>query len=119
MYPKTFTKYGNVKTKLDNIVFASKREANRYAELVLLQKGRMITDLILQPEFILLEAFTDSMGDKHRPIIYMADFMYQDRNKKLIVEDVKGVRTRHYNDKKKLFLFKFPQYIFLETWKKH
>ena len=38
-------KYGNKKTVVDGITFASKKEARRYGELILLQKGGLISRL--------------------------------------------------------------------------
>lgn len=75
---------------LDNIVFDSKREMQRYAELKMLQKAHVISELFLQPKFpIVIEA------------TYVADFQYLDGAGKLVVEDVKGFKTREYLRKKK------------------
>jgi hypothetical protein len=47
-------KYRNIKTIVDGITFASKKEAKRYSELKLLERAGMITDLELQPAFNLI-----------------------------------------------------------------
>ena len=44
-------KYGAVPVEVDGIRFASKREANRYGELLMLARAREIWDLTLQPNF--------------------------------------------------------------------
>jgi hypothetical protein len=44
-------KYGATKTTIDGITFDSKKEAQRYCELRLLQKAGEITHLELQPAF--------------------------------------------------------------------
>ena len=90
-------KYGAVATELDGVKFASKKESKRYAELKLLEKAGQIVDLTLQPEFEL------SVGNANGPVgIYRADFEYLDkRTNKLVVEDVKGLKTPLYKWKKK------------------
>ena len=105
-----YNKYSNKKTVVDNIRFDSKKEAARYCELKLLKKGKIIKDLILQPRFELQEKFNGE-----RAIVYVADFMYYDNEKQTtIVEDVKGIKTEIYKIKRKMFLFKYPQYQFVE-----
>lgn len=101
------TKYGNRKTTVEGVKFDSKAEARRYGELKLLEKGGVITALLLQPSFQLAPAFFHK-GRKERAIKYIADFQYivagTDRT---IVEDVKGKRTEVYKLKRKLFLAKY------------
>lgn len=100
-------KYHNKKTTVNGINFDSKREADRYIELMLLQRAGKITNLKLQPVFTLQEGFITPKGEKVRPITYKADFSYRkSENGPLIVEDVKGVRTKEYLIKKKLMLDK-------------
>lgn len=107
------SKYHNIKTSVDGIVFDSKAEAYRYMELKLLLKAGEITDLILQPKFVLQDRFKD--GKKTiGAITYIADFMYQEGDN-TVVEDVKGVETAVFKLKEKLFLFRYPQYVFRKT----
>jgi hypothetical protein len=111
------TKYKATKTKIDGIVFASKKEAKRYGELKLLATARRISELELQKSFELQPKFRDKRTKKIvRPIVYICDFFYWDRDvEAYIVEDVKGVKTDVYKLKKKLFLKKFGDaYIFRE-----
>lgn len=104
-----YNKYHAKKTAIDNIVFDSKREATRYQELKLLEKAGLITDLKLQPKFILQVGFTYE-DEKVRPITYIGDFQYTDvESGKEIVEDVKGVKTKEFLIKRKLFLAKYGQ----------
>jgi hypothetical protein len=101
-------KYRNRKTTIDGITFDSKGEANRYCELKLLQRAGEISNLTLQPKYILQESF--KKGKKtHRAITYIADFQYQE-NGKTIVEDFKGVETEVFRIKKKLFEKRYSQY---------
>lgn len=110
------SKYLNQRTIVDGYRFASIKEGHRYKELKILEKAKEIKDLQIQPEFILQIAFTDNQGKKHQPIKYVGDFQYYDNKlKQIVVEDVKGFVTQTYKVKKKMFLYSFPQYYFLET----
>lgn len=100
------SKYNNKKTIVDNIKFDSKSEANRYIELKMLEKARKISDLELQPKFILQEKYINNKGEKIRAITYKADFCYLEGNK-IVVEDVKGVETKEFKIKRKLFENKY------------
>jgi hypothetical protein len=78
---------------------ASKREHKRAQELHLLQRAGHIRDLREQEVFELVPAVT-LWGRKRPAVRYVADFVYlepstQDRNAewRLVVEDVKGVKT--------------------------
>ena len=108
-------KYRNKITELDGHRFHSQKEANRYAELKMMEKGGLITDLELQPCFLLQEAFTKK-GKRYRKIEYSADFRYKEDGQE-IVEDVKSWITKKnptYAIKKKLLLYKY-NIIFKET----
>jgi hypothetical protein len=88
------SKYRAIRTEVDGKVFASKKEAKRYAELKLLLKAGAIRELFLQPKFPVtvndIQVFT-----------YVADFQYMEADGALVVEDVKGVKTPMYRLKKK------------------
>ena len=99
------SKYHSKKVTVDGIEFDSKKEANRYCELKLLEKQGYIKDLQWQYTFILQPGFKKN-GKTYRPITYIADFVYLDlRTNKNIVEDVKSpaTKTQVYMVKKKLF----------------
>jgi hypothetical protein len=90
---------------VDGIVFASKAEARRYAELRLLEKAKEIYDLELQPKFpiyVTRPGHTTSRSDK--PVTtYIADFRYRRGPRGILtIEDVKGMKTPVYRLKKKL-----------------
>ena len=87
----------------------------RYSELKILEKKGLIKDLILQPRFLLQESFVYE-GKKYRKIEYVADFQYYDNMiNKIVVEDFKGFKTKEYNIKKKMFLYKYKNYKFIES----
>lgn len=103
-------KYHNIQTEVDGIRFDSKKEARRYAELKYLQEREEITDLRLQAEFTLQEAFTDISGKRVRAIRYRADFTYRQPDGTLVVEDVKSEATKQnktYIMKKKMLKDRF------------
>jgi len=89
------TKYKAKKTEVNGIVFASKKEANRFSELMLLALAGEIRGLELQPKF--------TMRVNGKKICdYIADFKYRTKDE-WIVEDVKGYKTPVYKLKSKLF----------------
>ena len=101
-------KYHNKKTTIDGMLFASKKEANYYIKLKLMQQAGIIWDLELQKKYVLQKAFT--FNDKTiREISYYADFVYKDKEG-LHVVDIKGgkaTKTDVYKLKKKLFIKKY------------
>lgn len=111
------SKYHNRKVRTsDGIVHDSKKEAIRWVELKLMERAGEITELERQKEFLLVppqyEEITTGKGAKklkkklvERSVVYRADFVYHDKNGDIVVEDVKGVRTRDYILKRKLMLY--------------
>lgn len=90
------SKYGNKKIEIDGHVFDSKREADRYAELKILERAREISDLKIQKSY---DLFVNGLKISR----YVADFFYIDnRTGTKVVEDAKGYLTREYVMKKKL-----------------
>lgn len=106
-------KYRNKKTVVDGIEFDSKAESNRYIELKLLEKAGQIKDLSLQPKFVLQPSFKKN-GKTHRAIHYIADFIYIENGKNtptgegIVVEDVKGMETKEFKIKRKMFEYHYP-----------
>lgn len=90
---------------IDGIKFDSKKEAKRYIVLKALEGKGEIEKLMLQPRFLLQEGFRKN-GKAYRKIEYVADFMYE-QDGKLIIEDVKGIKTDVYKLKQKLFEKKY------------
>ena len=110
------SKYKAKKVIVDGITFDSKKEARRYQELKLLERAGVIKDLSLQPNFLLQDKFKYK-GKTERKIEYIADFQYYIiKDKKWVIEDVKGFKTDVYKLKKKLFLKKYGEdYDFVES----
>lgn len=94
---------------LDGILFASKGEMERYAELKLLERAGEIEDLELQPSFDI---------DLRGKFIckYVADFRYKEKGQ-IVVEDFKGMETPEFKLKWKLIKARLPHYIWRKTHK--
>jgi hypothetical protein len=98
------SKYGNIKTQIGDITFDSRKEANRYEELRLLERAGQISSLQRQVHFEIIPEYREpdtigSRGGLHKGKLiqskyeYVADFVYIEDGKK-IVEDVKSPATR-------------------------
>lgn len=90
------SKYNAVITEVAGIRFASRKEANRWSELQLMERAGEIKDLQRQVKFSL------DVNGVHIANYY-CDFQYFDyRFSKVITEDTKGVRTPVFRIKVKL-----------------
>lgn len=98
------SKMHNEKTVCDGITFDSAKEAQRYAELKMLERVGLITELTRQESFVLIPAQYRNGKLVERAVIYKADFTYVDEKGDKIVEDVKGFKTKEYIIKRKLLL---------------
>lgn len=91
-----YNKYKAQKHSIDGYLFDSKKEAQRYSELKLLEKAGQITALKVHPVYKL------SIGQKHI-CNYESDFEYYDSAcGDGVIEDCKGYKTPVYRLKKKL-----------------
>lgn len=98
------SKYGSKKITVDGIEFDSQKEAHRYCELRLMERGGLIQDLKQQVEFELIPSQRYDGKVVERPCKYVADFVYKE-NGQIIVEDTKGFKTKDYIIKRKLMLY--------------
>lgn len=92
-------KYHSKKTEVNGILFDSKREAQRWQELQILQRAGVIEQLKRHVKFDLVPAQGSERG-----VSYYADFTYLSGGK-LVVEDAKGYKTPEYIIKRKLMLW--------------
>ncbi|MDE7159982.1 MAG: DUF1064 domain-containing protein [Muribaculaceae bacterium] len=98
---KPYNKYGAKRTG----GHASRKEHKRAAELKLMQLAGEISGLREQVSFELIPTQRDPSGKLlERSCRYIADFVYNDRDGNLVVEDTKGFRTKDYLIKRKLML---------------
>lgn len=93
-------KYNAVKTIVNDEVYDSSLEAKRAIELQWLLKLGEITELQRQVKYLLIPK-----QDGERAAIYKADFVYRDKDGRLVVEDTKGCKTQAYILKRKLMLW--------------
>lgn len=111
-----YNKYKSRKTSVNGVNFDSRKEADRYIELNLLSRSGAIKGLKRQVRFELIPAQyePDIISPRgkvkkgkliERAVSYIADFVYNDRDGNLVVEDVKGIRTKDYIIKRKLMLY--------------
>jgi hypothetical protein len=109
-------KYRNRKTTIDGHTFDSQKEAARFAELKMLERAGEISELELQPRFLIVPKVR-WQGRTLRQRYYVADFAYYRKSdSKRVVEDVKGMRTDMYTLKRQLFLVNYGEhYTFIET----
>lgn len=114
--PSPCNKYKNQKVTYMGIEFDSLLEANRYGELVLMQRAGEISELRRQVEYELIpsQREPDTVGPRggikkgkviERAVCYVADFVYKDKHGNTVVEDTKGVKTPDYTIKRKLMLW--------------
>ena len=104
------SKYGNTKVEYDGYKFDSIAEMKRYQELKKLVRTGKITDLVLQPKFMIRPAFTRNRK-RYRAENYVGDFMYTELpSMKTVVEDVKSIptaRNRIYVNKRNQFIYQY------------
>ena len=97
-------KYNARKTVMCGHTFDSRREAEIYLDLLSRKQAGEIVRIGFQPSYTLLAGFRDNQGKKQRAITYTADFFVAYADGRNEVVEVKGVRTRDYQLRKKLFL---------------
>ena len=108
------SKYHAKKTEVDGITFDSKKESKDWKNLCTMEASGIISNLRRQVAFELQEGYINNQGKKIRPIVYLADFVYE-RDGITYVQDSKGMRTDVYKLKRKMFEYKYPDYVFIES----
>ena len=87
------SKYHSTPVEVDGIRFDSKREANRWFELRMLERAGKIEKLKRQVKYLLIPSQYRDGKCIEREAVYYADFVYIDsQTGELVVEDVKGYR---------------------------
>lgn len=115
------SKYGSRKVHRDGVIYDSRSEARRGAELALLQRAGEIRNLRRQVpyELIPVQREQDTVGARgavhkghviEKAVFYVADFVYDEKTAdgwQEVVEDVKGFKTHDYIIKRKLMLWRY------------
>ena len=99
------SKYHNKKITRDGEDFDSIKEYRRFCELSLLAKAGKVTDLKRQVKFELIPSQRIDGKVVERPVTYIADFVYETKEGRVVVEDTKGMKTKDYIIKRKLMLW--------------
>lgn len=96
------TKFKAKPTVVAGIRFDSQKEAARFQELQLLERGKVIRQLERQPKF-------DLSVNGTKVCTYIADFAYFENNAR-VIEDVKSepTKTPVYRLKRKMLLAQYP-----------
>ena len=97
---KKRSKYRAYKTSIDGHTFDSQKEADYYSQLKLRLQAKEINGFCLQPTFMLAPGLK-----------YKADFIVFNTDNSYEVIDVKGVKTKEYIAKKKVFEDKYNMNI--------
>lgn len=124
------SKYRSRKVTVDGMTFDSRKEYRRWCVLRQMERTGQITGLKRQTKYELIPAQyrTVETGERYKrdipakciragdpktkdvciekSCVYIADFEYRE-NGRLVVEDVKGVRTEAYKIKRKLMLWRY------------
>ena len=108
------SKYHAQKVEVDGKKFDSKHESRDYLKLKSMEDSGIISNLQTQVSFELQPKYTTKDGRKIRAITYRADFQYI-RDGVTYVQDSKGFRTKEYALKRKMFEYKYPDIIFVES----
>jgi hypothetical protein len=88
-------KFGAKKTQVGDIKFDSKKEANRWMELQLLERGGVITDLRRQVKVDLIGQYRPLYTRTGRKMKATFDFAYIEDGIE-VLEDSKGAWTRDF-----------------------
>jgi len=105
-------KYRNRRTTIGGITFDSRKEADRWQQLQLLERAGQISELRRQVRFELIPK-----NGAERAVCYIADFTYTE-NGASVVEDVKSPPTRKeksYVLKRKMLKWRYPGIQFKEV----
>lgn len=112
------SKYHAHKITTPEGVFDSRREWIRWLELQALERAGEISQLHRQQSFELIPVQREEPtigvrgGVKQGKVIeracyYIADYTYLDKAGNMVVEDCKGFRTKEYQIKRKLLLYRY------------
>jgi hypothetical protein len=104
---------GAQRTTVDGITFDSKREADRYSDLKMMERAGLIQNLTLQHKIALHGRDGPILTPTGRQMHYIADFSYEDENGNtvewdmpprglypVVIVDAKGYPTEIYTLKK-------------------
>lgn len=104
------SKKAKEKRTINGFTFDSDIEYKFYIYLLSQQEKGLIKEIILQPKFLLQEAYT-KYGKNIRKIEYIADFQVEYTDGNIIIYDVKGMVMPDFKLKRKMFDYIYPDKI--------
>lgn len=105
-------KFGAKKTIIDGIKFDSKREAEYYSQLKIMQRGGLIQSFKRQVSFDLFAHSSVSLGSFTHPTEiahHIVDFLVINLRGNREVHEVKGMETDVWKLKRKIFEANYPE----------
>lgn len=103
------SKYNSTKTEVDGFRFDSLLEASTYLDLKRLHDQEVIANISLQQPFNLYARSGQTVAK------YIADFVCELPNGKVVVVESKGMSTPVWKLKKKLFVADYPHLTLIEV----
>lgn len=110
-------KYHNQPVTIDGHRFDSTLEARHYQTLKIAAENGWISNLELQPRFVLQPKLTLPNGKTQRAIVYVGDFRFTRKDGQDTVVDSKGILLPTFLLKLKMFRSQYPL-IDLQIWGK-
>ena len=110
-------KYNAKKVEVDGIVFSSKAESFYYEHLLDLMHDGVVESFEMQKPYTLLDKFPHpKTGKTVRAIKYTPDFevIYADGHVEVV--DTKGVKTRDFIMRCKMFMFRYQIPLVIIAW---
>ena len=110
-------KYNAKKVTIDGITFASKSEGRYYQHLLGLMESGVVESFEMQKPYTLLDKFPHpKTGKTVRAIKYTPDFevIYADGHVEVV--DTKGMKTRDFIMRCKMFMFRYQIPLVIIAW---
>ena len=110
-------KYGAKKIEIDGIVFDSRLEGRYYEHLLYLMNDGVVESFEMKKSYTLLDKFPHpKTGKTVRAIKYTPDFevIYADGHVEVV--DTKGMKTRDFIMRCKMFMFRYQIPLVIIAW---
>ena len=110
-------KYNAKKVEIDGIVFDSRAEGRFYEHLLDLMHEGVVESFEMQKPYTLLDKFPHpKTGKTIRAIKYVPDFEVIYTDGRVEVVDVKGMKTRDFIMRCKMFMFRYQIPLVIIAW---
>ena len=110
-------KYGAKKVTIDGIVFDSRLEGRYYEHLLYLMNDGVVESFEMKKSYTLLDKFPHpKTGKTVRAIKYTPDFEVKYADGHVEVVDTKGMKTRDFIMRCKMFMFRYQIPLVIIAW---